>query len=149
MASYVARLRPYAPQQGQVARSYTHAGLRLRFADGVVVHDLSEAQAEVLRPLKQPGKGTGPLLDVCTAEEWDTLLAREAATKLGLPEPVAARVLPVAAPAVPVSVPIEQPEHTDIGSQRVQHTAPAPTPTPKQEAAPPKASARPRKAGGK
>jgi hypothetical protein len=151
--AYVARLKPYDPRKGQVARSYAHAALDLRFNEGTVARGLSESAAAALRALKQPGKGKAELFDVCTEEEWTDLLAREAAAKLGLPGPVAARVLPgVAAPSPPqtpaVSVPIENLEHTDVGHTRVQHTqAPPPAPTAPAAAAPADAK-RPRRVGG-
>jgi len=149
--AYVARLRPFAPQLGQLARSFTHAKLDLSFREGVVVRGLTAAQADVLRVLKQPGKGKGPLLDVCTEEEWEGVLAREAAAKLGLPEAVAARVLPQAVPAPApvqseVSIPIEALEHTVVGAQRVQHTSAA-SPTGQTPAAP-KTPSGPRRRGG-
>lgn len=127
---FVACLKPYDPRRGCVARSYAHAGLGLRFAEGVPVRGLSEKQAEELRQLRQPGKGKEALLDVFSDAEWESFLARTAAAKLGLPESLVSR-------AVPQAAPVEALDHTDAGGVRVQHTQEAaPDPVAASAAAP-------------
>lgn len=158
--AFVARLKPLDPRRGQVAETYSLAEFDLRWNQGTVHRGLTASQAEKLRGMRQPGKGKAPLFDVHSEEEWDDVLAREAAAKLGLPEPIAARVMPTvsapkaapsepAAPETPpvladVAVPIEALDHTDANGIRVQHTQAAPEPP----AAAPVANKGPKKPGG-
>lgn len=154
---FVARLKPLDPRRGQVAETYSLAEFDLRWNQGTVHRGLTEAQAEKLRGMRQPGKGKAPLFDVHSEEEWDNVLAREAAAKLGLPEPLAARVMPTvsapkvapapaAAPALAddLAVPVEGLDHTDANGIRVQHTQAAPEPP----AAAPVANRGPKRPGG-
>lgn len=131
--SFAARIKPYEPRKGQVARSYTHIGLNRRFVEGQIYRGLNESDAAVLRAIRQPKAGRGPLFDVGTPEEMEQILADEAAAKLGVSRAVAPLVVPPPQlvgpePAARASfaVPVEQLEHTDLrggaGNARVQHT---------------------------
>lgn len=134
---FVACLKQYDPRRGCVARSYAHAGMNLRFAEGIPVRGLTEAQAEALRKIRQPGKGKEALLDIYSDEEWDDFLARQAAAKLGLPAPIAARAMQQAPPSAQNAVAVDTLAHTDLNGVRVQHTQEAAEPA-AAEAAPSK-----------
>lgn len=150
--SYVVRLKPIDERRGQVAQSYTHAGLGRRWVQGTIHRGVTEQEAEQLRPLRQPGKGMAPLFDVVAETEWESFVAAEAAAKAGLPlsivRPAAPAPAEPAAPPAGVSIPIETLEHTDAGGVRVQRTQEAPVvPATPPPATTPRA-ARPKKAGG-
>lgn len=111
-----ARIKPYSVPLGHVGRSYVHMGMNRRFEAGRV-YSVSDEEAEVLAPIKQP-IGAKFLFDVCSEEEMSqkiasetivamtgvnpaaaALIAQPLRTRPGSPDPVEKTEAPVAAPA--------------------------------------------------
>lgn len=88
-----ARIKPYDPKLGHVMQTVVLASLGNRKFEVGKTYDISESEADVLRPLRSRlGSVDGPLaFDIGTEAEMAALVSGEAKAKLGLtPEIIAA-----------------------------------------------------------